>query len=339
VIDVAPTVLEAANLPQPRFVNGVEQDPIEGVSMRYTFDDSQAKEQHGTQYFEILCNRGIYHDGWTAVTKHRTPWAAPTEKLPAFDDDKWELYADTDWTQSENLAEQMPEKLHELQRLFLIEAARYKVLPLDDRVFEKLNPDTAGRPVLVKGTTQVLFPGMGRLLENCVLSIKNKSHSVTAGIVVPEDDATGVIICQGANIGGWSLYAHEGKLKYCYNYGGFGNTFVTSDEKLSPGQHQVRMEFAYEGEGLGKGGTVSLFVDGDEVAQGKVEATLSNIFSADDGLDVGEDSGAPVSPDYGPVGNHFNGEVKGVQLSIVEGENEGKVVDPKDAVRAMFGRQ
>jgi arylsulfatase len=202
-----------------------------------------------------------------------------------------------------------------------------------------LNPDTAGRPVLVKGTTQVLFPGMGRLLENCVLSIKNKSHAVTAGIVVPEDDATGVIICQGANIGGWSLYAHEGKLKYCYNYGGFGNTFVTSKEKLSPGQHQVRMEFAYEGEGLGKGGTISLFVDGDEVAQGKVEATLSNIFSADDGLDVGEDSGAPVSPDYGPVGNHFNGEVKGVQLSIAEGENEGQVVDPKDAVRAMFGRQ
>jgi len=339
VIDVAPTVLDAANLPQPRFVNGVEQDAIEGTSMQYTFDDSKAKERHSTQYFEILCNRGIYHDGWTAVTKHRTPWAAPTEKLPAFDDDKWELYADTDWTQSENLAEKMPEKLHELQRLFLIEAARYKVLPLDDRVFEKLNPDTAGRPVLVKGTTQILFPGMGRLLENCVLSIKNKSHAVTAGIVVPEDDATGVIICQGANIGGWSLYAHEGKLKYCYNYGGFGNTFVTSKEKLSPGQHQVRMEFAYEGEGLGKGGTVSLFVDGDEVAEGKVEATLSNIFSADDGLDVGEDSGAPVSPDYGPVGNHFNGEVKGVQLSIAEGENEGQVVDPKDAVRAMFGRQ
>ena len=172
--------------------------------------------------------------------KHRTPWAAPTEKLPAFDDDKRELYADTDWTQSENLAEKMPEKLRELQRFFLIEAARYKVLPLDDRVFEKLNPDTAGRPVLVKGTTQVLFPGMGRLLENCVPSIKNKPHAVTAGIV-PEDDASGVIICQGANIGGWSLYAHEGKLKYCYNYGGFGNTFVTSKTQSwsAPGSYGV----------------------------------------------------------------------------------------------------
>jgi len=339
VIDVAPTVLEAASLPQPRFVNGVEQDPLEGVSMRYSFDAPQAEERHTTQYFEILCNRGIYHDGWTAVTKHRTPWASPTEKLPAFDDDKWELYADSDWTQSENLAEKMPEKLHELQRLFLIEAARYKVLPLDDRVFEKLNPDTAGRPVLVTGKTQLLFPGMGRLLENCVLSIKNKSHSVTAKIVVPEQGAEGVIICQGANIGGWSLYAHEGRLRYCYNYGGFGNTFIESAEKLAAGEHQVRMDFTYDGGGLGKGGKVGLYVDGNQVGEGVLKATLSNIYSADDGLDVGEDSGAPVSPDYGPVGNSFNGVISGVQLSIAEVAGSGAVVSPEEAVRAMFGRQ
>ncbi|NBR75666.1 MAG: arylsulfatase, partial [Gammaproteobacteria bacterium] len=340
VIDVAPTVLDVAGLPQPRFVNGVEQDPIEGVSMRYSFDDSGAEERHTVQYFEILCNRGIYHDGWTAVTKHRSPWASPTLKLPAFDDDVWELYADTDWTQSENLAAKMPEKLRELQRLFLIEAARYKVLPLDDRVFEKLNPDTAGRPVLVKGKTQLLFPGMGRLLENCVLSIKNKSHAVTAKIGVPAAGAEGVIICQGANIGGWSLYAHEGKIKYCYNYGGFGNTIIESPEKLTAGEHQVRMEFAYDGGGLGKGGTVSLFVDGKQVAEGKLKATLANIYSADDGLDVGEDSGAPVSPDYGPVDNGFNGEISGVQLAITDdSEAAGAVVRPEEAVRAMFGRQ
>jgi arylsulfatase A-like enzyme len=340
VIDVAPTVLDVAGLPQPRFVNGVEQDPIEGVSMRYSFDDSGAEERHTVQYFEILCNRGIYHDGWTAVTKHRSPWASPTLKLPAFDDDVWELYADTDWTQSENLAAKMPEKLRELQRLFLIEAARYKVLPLDDRVFEKLNPDTAGRPVLVKGKTQLLFPGMGRLLENCVLSIKNKSHAVTAKIGVPAAGAEGVIICQGANIGGWSLYAHEGKIKYCYNYGGFGNTIIESPKKLTAGEHQVRMEFAYDGGGLGKGGTVSLFVDGKQVAEGKLKATLANIYSADDGLDVGEDSGAPVSPDYGPVDNGFNGEISGVQLAITDdSETAGAVVRPEEAVRAMFGRQ
>lgn len=340
VIDVAPTVLDVAGLPQPRFVNGVEQDPIEGVSMRYSFDDSGAEERHTVQYFEILCNRGIYHDGWTAVTKHRTPWASPTLKLPAFDDDVWELYADTDWTQSKNLAAKMPEKLRELQRLFLIEAARYKVLPLDDRVFEKLNPDTAGRPVLVKGKTQLLFPGMGRLLENCVLSIKNKSHAVTANIGVPAAGAEGVIICQGANIGGWSLYAHEGKIKYCYNYGGFENTFIESPEKLTAGEHQVRMEFAYDGGGLGKGGTVSLFVDGTQVAEGKLKATLANIYSADDGLDVGEDSGAPVSPDYGPVDNGFNGMIGGVQLAITDDPAAtGSLVKPEEAVRAMFGRQ
>ena len=339
VIDVAPTVLDVASLPHPVSVNGVQQDPIEGVSMRYSFDDADAADQHTTQYFEIICNRGIYHNGWTAVTKHRTPWAPPTATLPAFEDDVWELYADTDWTQAHNLAAEMPEKLQELQQQFLIEAARYKVLPLDDRVFEKLNPDTAGRPILVRGGTQLLFPGMGRLLENCVLSIKNKSHTVTAGIDVPAGGGEGVIICQGANIGGWSLYAHEGHLTYCYNYGGFENTFVTADEALAPGKHQVRMEFAYDGGGLGKGGTVSLFVDGKNVGEGRIEATLSNIYSADDGLDVGEDSGAPVSPDYASVGNEFNGTIQGVQLSIDEDAANGRLVDPAEAVRAMMGRQ
>src|SRR5690606_12093203 len=194
-----------------------------------------APERHTTQYFEMFCNRGIYHDGWTAMTKHRTPWAAGDVRLPALDDDVWELYSDKDWTQAHNLAKDMPEKLHELQRQFLIEAARYKVLPLDDRMVEKMNPDTAGRPILVKGKTQLLFEGMGRLLENCVLSIKNKSHSVTAEIVVPEKGAEGVIIAQGANIGGWSLYAKEGKLKYCYNWGGFKHFIVESTDVLPSG--------------------------------------------------------------------------------------------------------
>jgi arylsulfatase A-like enzyme len=340
VIDVAPTILEAAGLPQPESVNGIQQDAIEGTSMLYSFDDADAAERHTTQYFEMFCNRGIYRDGWTAMTKHRTPWAAGNAKLPALDDDVWELYSDKDWTQAHNLANDMPEKLHELQRQFLIEATRYKVLPLDDRTVEKMNPDTAGRPVLVKGDTQLLFQGMGRLLENCVLNIKNKSHSVTAAIVVPEDGAKGVIISQGANIGGWSLYAHEGKLKYCYNWGGFENYFVESADKLPAGEHQVRMEFAYAGGGLGKGGTATLYVDGEQVGQGKVGATLAFVFSADDGCDVGEDSGAAVSPDYGPLGNHFNGEVKGVQLSIVDDPNNSShLVDPQQAIRAAIGRQ
>ena len=234
----------------------------------------------------------------------------------------------------------MPEKLHELQRQFLIEATRYKVLPLDDRLFERMNPDTAGRPILVKGNTQLLFNGMGRLLENCVLSIKNKSHSVTAEIVVPEKGAEGVIISQGANIGGWSLYANDGKLKYCYNWGGFKYFYVESTGALPAGQHQVRMEFAYAGGGLGKGGKATLFVDGKKVGEGNVDATLAFVFSADDGCDVGEDSGAPVSPDYGPLGNAFNGEVKGVLLSIADDpKNSDHLVKPEDAIRATLGRQ
>src|SRR6201998_4828067 len=231
VIDVAPTILEAAGLPQPTFVNGVQQHPIEGVSMLYSFNDAKAAEQHETQYFEMFGNRGIYHKGWTAVTKHGPPWVLIGEKTPAFDDDVWELYdTSKDWSQANDLAKQMPEKLRELQRLWLIEATRYNVLPIGPRVVEKMNPDTAGRPVLIKGKTQLLFGGMGRLSENCVLNIKNKSHSVTAEIEVPEAGAEGVIIAQGANIGGWSLYAKNGKLKYCYNVAGVRHFFVEATE-------------------------------------------------------------------------------------------------------------
>jgi arylsulfatase A-like enzyme len=338
VIDVAPTILEAAGLPQPVSVNGIQQDPIEGTSMLYSFNDAKAPEQHDVQYFEIMGNRGIYYKGWTAVTKHYTPWIMAPR--PAFDDDVWELYSDKDWSQANSLAQQMPEKLHELQRQWLIEAARYKVLPLDDRLLEKLNPDLAGRPVLIKGKTQLLFGGMGRLSENCVLNIKNKSHSVTAEIVVPEKGAEGVIVCQGANIGGWTLYAKSGKLKYCYNWGGFKNFMVESADALPAGQHQVRMEFAYAGGGPGKGGKVTLYTDGKKVGEGDVEATLTTIFSADDGCDVGEDSGAAISPDYGTVGNHFNGEVKGVQLSIADDPNNSDhLVSPEDAINAALGRQ
>jgi len=341
VIDVAPTILEAAGIPEPVSVDGIHQDPIEGVSMLYSFDDAKAAERHETQYFEVMGNRGIFHKGWSAVTKHYTPWTGMTEKRPALDDDIWELYDTTkDWSQSKDLSKENPKKLYELQRLFIIEATRYKVLPLDDRMMEKMNPDTAGRPVLIKGKTQILFGGMGRLSENCVLNLKNKSHSVTAEIVVPEKGAEGVIIAQGANIGGWSLYAKGGKLKYCYNWGGFKHFIVEGVTPIPAGEHQVRMEFAYAGGGLGKGGKATLYVDGKKVGEGDVGATLAIIFSADDGLDVGEDSGAAVSPDYGPVGNAFNGEVRGVQLSIADDPNNSDhLVKPEDAIRAALGRQ
>jgi arylsulfatase A-like enzyme len=341
VIDVAPTILELAGLPEPMYVNGVQQHPIEGVSMAYSLNDGKAAERHETQYFEMFGNRGIYHKGWTAVTKHATPWLLVGEKVPAFDDDNWELYDTTkDWSQANNLAKQMPEKLHELQRLWLIEATRYNVLPLDDRRAERLNSDMAGRPVLIKGNTQLLFGSMGRLSENTVLNIKNKSHSVTAEIVVPPKGAEGVIVCQGGNVGGWSLYAKGGKLKYCYNLLGIQCFFAESASALPPGEHQVRMEFAYAGDGLGKGGTVSLYVDGKKVGEGKVAATAPLIFSGDDGCDVGVDTGSPVSPDYGSRGNEFSGRVKGVQLAIAEGAvSADHLVSPEEAVRIAMARQ
>jgi arylsulfatase len=234
----------------------------------------------------------------------------------------------------------MPEKLHELQRLWLIEATRYNVLPLDDRLAERINSDTAGRPVLIKGKSQILFGSMGRLSENSVLNLKNKSHSVTAVIDVPKTGAEGVIIAQGGNIGGWSLYAKGGKLKYCYNLLGIQQFYAESSSPLPLGEHQVRMEFAYAGGGLGKGGTVSLFVDGKKVGEGKVGATAAMIFSADDGCDVGMDTGSPVSPDYGSRGNQFNGVVKGVQLAIAEDAvSVDHLVSPQEAVHIAMARQ
>jgi arylsulfatase len=341
VIDITPTILEAAGLPQPISVNGVQQKPIEGVSMLYAFNDAKAAERRETQYFEMFGNRGIYHKGWTAVTRHKTPWILQGEVPPPWDDDTWELYdTNRDWSQANDLAKQMPEKLHQLQRLWLIEATRYNVLPLDDRVGERMNPDLAGRPILIRGKTQILFGGMGRLSENSVVNIKNKSHSVTAEIVVPPSGAEGVIIAQGGNIGGWTLYAKGGKLKYCYNLLGIQYFYVESDGAIPAGDHQVRMEFAYAGGGLGKGGTATLFIDGKKVGSGSIPTTAAVIFSADDGCDIGGDTGAPVSQDYGPRGNEFTGRVKGVEIAIAEAaERVDHMVSPEDAMRVAMARQ
>jgi arylsulfatase A-like enzyme len=341
VIDIAPTLLEAAGIPEPFSVNGVQQMPIEGVSMLYTFNDPAAAERHETQYFEMFGNRGIYHKGWTAVTRHKTPWLLVGEVTPAFDDDVWELYdTSKDWSQANNLAKQMPEKLHELQRLWLIEATRYNVLPMDDDLGKRLNADTAGRPVLIKGDRQILFAGMGQLSENSVINIKNKSHSVTAEITVPATGAEGVIIAQGGNIGGWSLYAKGGKLKYCYNLLGINYFYVDSADALPAGDCQVRMEFSYEGGGLGKGGLATLYVNGKKVGAGSIVATAAMIFSADDGCDVGRDSGSPVSEDYGPRDNQFNGRVKGVEIAIAAAvESSDHLVSPEDVVRIALARQ
>jgi len=340
VIDVAPTVLDAAGLTEPKFVHGVQQTPMQGVSMRYAFDDATAAERHETQYFEMFGNRGIYHKGWTAVTRHKTPWLLVGEQAPAFDDDVWELYdTGVDWTQFKDLAAEEPERLHELQRLFLIAAARNNVLPLDDRVIERILSEVAGRLTLIQGNRQRLFGGMGRLTESSVVSIKNKSHAVTAEIVVPEGGAQGVIIAQGGSIGGWALYVVDGRLRYCYNLLGVQRFYVGSDREITAGTRQVRMEFAYDGPGLGKGGTVTLHLDGQQVGEGLVAATAAMVFSADDTCDVGKEGGALVAEDY-PTPNAFNGEVHWVEIDVGEAaEDADHLLDPDELLRVAMARQ
>jgi len=307
--------------------------------MLYSFDDADAEDQRDLQYFEMFVNRGIYHKGWTAVTRHSTPWAFGAE-LPAVDDDVWELYGPDDWTQSHDLASEQPDKLHELQRLFLIEAVKYNVLPLDDRRVERLNPDMAGRPTLIHGTSQLLFGGMGRLTENTVIALKNKSHAVSAEIEVPQGGANGVIIAQGGAFGGFSLYLHDGKPAYCYNLFGLQRFKVYGDAAVPAGQHQIRMEFAYDGGGLAKGGTVRLFLDGSNVGEGRVDGTAPMLFSADETTDVGGDGGTPVSDDYGASDHKFTGRVRWVQLDIdAAAEDLDHLITPEERLRIAMSRQ
>jgi arylsulfatase A-like enzyme len=339
VIDVAPTVLEAAGIPEPKTVHGVTQKPIEGVSMRYCFDDVDAAERRETQYFEMFCNRGIYDKGWTAVTRHSTPWVMG--ELPPFADDTWELYdTNTDWSQAHDLAAEMPARLEELKALFMEEARKYNVLPLDDRRVERFNSDLAGRPTLITGESQLLFGGMGRLAENVVLNVKNKSHSVTAELQVPAGGAEGVIVAQGGEFAGWSLYLKNGRPKYCYNLFGLQRFYIEGATEIPAGAHQVRMEFTYDGGGLGKGGTVSLYVDGEKTGEGRVEGSVPMAFSADETCDVGSDTASPVSDDYTAEGSRFTGTVDWVQIDIAEAaEDLDHLISSEDRLQLAMARQ
>jgi arylsulfatase len=312
---------------------------MQGVSMMYSFDDAQAAERHETQYFEMFVNRGIYDKGWTAVTRHSTPWVFGAE-LPAIKDDVWELYAPDDWTQARNIAKDNPDKLKELQDLFLSEATKYNVLPLDDRRVERFNADLAGRPTLIKGNRQMLFGGMGRLTENSVMVIKNKSHAITAQVVVPEGKANGVIIAQGGAFGGWTLYVKDGKPAYCYNLFGLQRFKVYGDTPIPAGEHQVRMEFAYDGGGLAKGGNVTLFLDGKKVGEGRVNATQPMLFSADETTDVGSDTATPVSDDYSAKGSVFSGKVKWVQIDLgADADDADHLITADERLRVAMARQ
>ena len=274
VTDIAPTVMEAAGLPFPSSVNGAQQKPFEGVSLVYSFDTADAADRHTMQYFEMFGNRAIYHDGWVAATKHRTPWAAAPDG--PLDQDTWELYhVDEDFSQANDLAASDPAKLRELQDLFLEEAVKYHVLPIDDRVFERFNATIAGRPDLMgERTSLTVYEGMVGMMENAFINVKNRSHTITAEVEIPEAGGEGVILAQGGRFAGWSLYMKGGKVSYVHNWVGKERYTITTPKPLPPGRATIRYEFAYEGGGEpGMGGTGTIYVNGQQVAEGRIERT------------------------------------------------------------------
>jgi arylsulfatase len=317
VIDVAPTVLEAAKLPEPKSVNGTPQVPMEGVSLAYSFDDAKAKDRHVTQYFEISGNRAIYHDGWLAGTIHRAPWE-PKPRRP-LQEDVWELYdVRADFSLASDLAAKNPAKLAELQALFMAEAAKHHVLPIDDRMLERAVPALVGRPDLMAGRTSLtLAEGMTGMLENVFINVKNKSKTITAEIEVPAGGGQGTILAQGGRFGGWSLYVLDGRPAYDYNVLGMQRFTIAAPKPLAPGKATIRFDFAYDGGGMGKGGTGTLFVDGEQVAQGRIERTQPMIFSADETADVGVDLGTPVVEAIGSEArSRFDGHVGKVTIEV-----------------------
>jgi arylsulfatase len=318
VIDVAPTILAAAGLPEPKSVNGVPQIPMAGTSLVYSFEDATAKERHTTQYFEVAGNRAIYHDGWYARTIHKAPWETKPRRTLQ-DTSAWQLYdVRSDFSLASDLAAQNPAKLAEMQALFLTEAAKYGVLPIDDRVFERLDPKAVGRPDIMGGRTSLtLAEGMTGMAEGVFINIKNRSKVITAEIEVPAGGANGTVIAQGGRFGGWSLYVRDGVPAYGYNFLGLQRTTITSPRKLAPGKAEVRFQFDYEGGGPGKGGMGTLFVNGEKVAEGRIPATQPGIFSADETADVGIDLGTPVVEAIGAEAkSRFTGRIPKVTVEV-----------------------
>lgn len=318
VIDVLPTVLEAAGLPKPLRVYGVEQAPIEGVSMAYTWDDANAPSRRTSQYFEMVANRAIYQDGWVAATTPTTPpWASFSEAVDPIDGYEWELYhvAD-DFSQATDLAKSNPDKLRELQRAFYIEAVKYNVLPIDNTKVERL--DVRNRPSNIRGVKAfTYYDGMVRIPEGSAPDMKNKSFGISAVVDIQEGGAEGVIMTQGGRFAGLGLYLLKGRPVFHYNLAGVERYTVAGQEALSPGRHVVTLDFNYEGGGVGKGGDATLTVDGKTVATKKIPRTIAFRMSLDETLDIGEDTGTPISEDY-HVPFAFTGKLEKVTIHIAE---------------------
>jgi len=299
-------------------VNGTPQIPMEGASLVYSFEDASAKERHTTQYFEIAGNRAIYHDGWYARTIHKAPWEAKPRRTLQ-DDSAWQLYdVRTDFSLANDLAAKNPQKLAELKALFLKEAEKYHVLPIDDRVFERLDAAAVGRPDLMGGrTSMTLAEGMTGMMESVFINVKNRSKTITAEVEVPQGVAKGTILAQGGRFGGWSLYVKDGVPAYDYNFLGLKQTSIAASKPLAPGKATLKFDFVYDGGGPGKGGLGTLYVDGEKVAEGRIENTEGGLFSADETADVGIDLGTPVVEAIGAeAGSKFNGHIPKVTVAV-----------------------
>ena len=313
VIDIAPTVLEACQIPAPHMVNGIQQDPIEGTSLVYTFGDAKAKERHTVQYFEMFGNRAIYADGWLARTIHRPAWnQKPSHPLA---DDVWDLYnSNEDFSLSSNVASRYPDKLKELQALFMTEAEKYHVLPIDDRLLERTDAKTVGRPTVMGERTSItLGEGMKGMGVDIFISTRNMSYSITSEVEVAAN-GNGVMVCQGGKFGGFSFYIKNGKPAFTYNFLGLQQYTIASPQTLKPGKHTLVYDFKYDGGGLGNGGNGTITVDGNKAAEGRIEKTQAGIFSVDDLADVGTDDGTWVA-DYG-TSAHFNGHLQKVTIQV-----------------------
>ena len=334
LIDIAPTILEAAGLPEPKTVNGIPQKPLEGVSMLYTFDDPQAKSRHTVQYCEFAGNRGIYKDGWYAVTTHLLAWNP--QPLATFENDKWELYNTVeDFSCAIDLAAKYPDKLKEMQGLFLTEGVKYNVLPLDDRVYERFNPAVAGRPDIMGGRTSLaLYEGMVSMPENAFINTKNTSYSITADVEIPAAGADGVIFAQGGGHAGYSLYVKDNKLKFAYNYLKDVTT-IASPKALPAGRVTIGYDFAYDGGKLGSGGSGTISVNGQKVASGRIESTIPYLFGAET-ADVGMNLYSNVTSDYAKGSkNKFTGKIHKVTIDLkATTSSEAEAKNSKVAARS-----
>lgn len=320
VIDITPTILEATGVPAPDSIDGVTQEPMDGVSLAYTWEDTKAKSKRTTQYFEMFANRAIYDNGWVACTTPTTPpWVSVAEAVDVINGYDWELYnIEDDFSESENLAEKHPDKLKELQRLFYIEAVKFDVLPLDNSKVERL--DVKNRPSLTEGRNKfTYYEGMIRIPEGSAPDLKNKSFGISALVDIPEEGAEGLLMTQGGRFSGLGLYVLDNKPVFVYNLCDVERYRVEGKEPLKPGKHAIALDFKYEGGGLAKGGTATLSVDGEVVATTEFPQTIGYRMSLDETLDIGEDTGTPVSEDY-KVPFKFTGEIEKVTIQITNHE-------------------